>query len=119
MKLSVRKFMNLMETLEGFLDDNFKAKGETFTEKALSVTNEMPKGVVEKMKFLADLYDRAKNGETPSAADLKQAGYWINAVYPYLSNGAQLKLGAGALTRVIAIAALAAAAFVAYKLLAN
>ena len=82
MKLSVRKFMKLMETLEGFLDDNFNAKGATFAEKARSAAKEMPKGVVDKMNFLADLYDRAKDGETPAASDLKQAGYWINAVYP-------------------------------------
>ena len=112
MKLSERKFMSMIGKLEELMDVNFDAKGESFAAKATSIGKETPKGVAEKLAYLANLYDRAQRGEKPTAAELKQAGYWINAVWPYLSNGVPMpKGGASRLVALIAIVALAALAW--------
>ncbi len=93
MKLSPRKFLSEMEQIEEMLVDNLDATGSNFTAKVMSIEKQVPKGVMDKLSFLADLYDRAEKGEKPDPADLKQAGFWINAVWPYVSNGRERKSG--------------------------
>ncbi len=111
MKLSAGKFLSEMKKIEQMLVNNLDAEGSSFTAKVVRVQKQVPKGVGEKLSFLADLYDRIRNGEKPDPADLKQAGFWINAVWPYVSNGAQRGLGNRSrfIWIVLAIAALAVA----------
>ena len=116
MKLSQRKFMKEMEILKELMVDNFDADGETMTEMAACLVKEMPKGIVEKMNFLSALYDRAQNGEKLEPADLKQAGYWINAAYPYLSQGLERRRS-NWLSRIVWLIVVAIACAVAWKFL--
>ena len=115
MKLSARKFKSKMLELEELMEVNFDAKGATMAQKAASVAKEWPKGIVDKMTFLTGLFEKLERGETPSADELKQAGYCINAVYPYLSNGASPRKNP--LVRIVAIIVIALAAFLAWKFL--
>jgi len=109
MNLSVGKFLSEMEKIERMLVNNFDAEGSTFSAKIVAIQKEVPKGINEKLSFLADLYDRVKKGEKPDPADLKQAGFWINAVWPYVSNGAQRGAHWGSRIVWLVIAIIAAA----------
>ena len=88
MKVNASKFVSEMKKIEEMLEINFDATGPTFTSKVLCVQKEVPKGVLDKLSFLANLLDQAQKGEKLRPADLKQAGFWIDAVWPYVSNGA-------------------------------
>lgn len=87
MKLSSGKFLTEMEKIENMLVNNLEAEGSNLSAKVVSVEKQVPKGVYEKLTFLAGLYDRLEKGEKADPADLKQAGFWIDAVWPYVSNG--------------------------------
>ena len=111
MKLTVGKFLSEMKKIEQMLETNLDAEGSNFTAKVISIQKQVPKGIGEKLSFLANLYDGVNKGEKPDPADLKQAGFWINAVWPYVSNGAQREshLGSRLVWVVLTIIAIAAA----------
>ena len=89
MKLSAGKFVSEMKKIEQLLVRNFDAdEDDSFSSKIVQLQKQLPKGINEKLSFLANLYERAQKGEKLDAADLKQAGFWVDAVWPYVSNGA-------------------------------
>lgn len=95
---------------EELLAENFDAHGADLAEKTNAASGELPKGIVEKLLFLARLQAQAQTGEPISAADAKQAGYWIAAVRPYLDYGAAREKS-DRLRRTIGLVALAIAAY--------
>lgn len=95
---------------EALLSENFDAQGADLAEKTNAAAGELPKGIVEKLLFLARLQAQAQSGEPISAADAKQAGYWIAAVRPYLDYGAA-RGKSDRLRRAIGLIALAIAAY--------
>ncbi len=117
--MNKRKFMKQMQLLDELLEDNFDATGATFAAKVVEATPQLPKGIVEKLSFLANLYDGAREGKTPSEADLKQAGYWINAAYPYLSNGVPMPKSvlSRIVRRLVQLIVLALVVFAAWRFL--
>lgn len=116
--MNTKKLITEMERIETFLDDNIDATGSNFRDKILTSTKGLPKGVVEKLNYLAGLLERAQEGENLSAAELKQAGFYVNAVYPYVSNGVQYKQNKSRwASRLIWLVLAAAAIYVAYKFL--
>ena len=89
MKLTTGKFISEIKKIEKLLVRNFDAdEGDSFTSMIVQIQKQVPKGINEKLSFLANLYERAQKGEKIEPADLKQAGYWIDAAWPYVSNGA-------------------------------
>ena len=117
--MKLKAFMKQTRLLEELLMDNFDATGATFAAKVISAESQLPKGIVEKLSFIANLYDGAKEGKPLSPTDLKQAGYWINAAYPYLSNGVPMSPSATSrvLKRLVHLVVLALAAFAAWYFL--
>lgn len=87
MKVNVSKFVSEMKRIEILLEDNFDATGPTFSSKVVAVCKEVPKGVFDKLSYLANLLERVEQGEKLTPSELKQAGFWIDAVWPYMSNG--------------------------------
>ena len=53
--MNKRKFMKQMQLLDELLEDNFDATGATFAAKVVEATPQLPKGIVEKLSFLANL----------------------------------------------------------------
>ncbi|MDO5308385.1 MAG: hypothetical protein Q4G03_02665 [Planctomycetia bacterium] len=117
MKMSQRKFLSEMEKLVALLHENFDTRGAALHEQLLSVQGELPKGIMEKMTQLLQWYERAKSGEKLSPADLKQAGYWTGACYPYLSLGAARPSLMKKVNRIVAVIILIVIALVAWKFL--
>ncbi len=115
MKISASKLISEMKKIEGLLDSNFDATGSNLRDKILTATKQMPKGIVEKLTYLAGLYERAQAGEKLSSDELRQAGYWINAVYPYITNGAQIRANWG--SKLVWLVLAAAACFAAFYFL--
>lgn len=99
---------------EALLSENFGAQGADLAEKTSAAAGELPKGIVEKLLFLAKLQAQAQAGERISSADAKQAGYWIAAVRPYLDYGAARGRG-DRLRRTLGLVALAVAAYYLYR----
>ena len=91
MKLSAGKLKSELNKLGELMDRNFDTTGEPFAAKVVEVAGQVPKGVFDKLSFLASLSDKLEKNVPIAATDLKQAGYWINAVWPYLSNGVERK----------------------------
>ena len=108
------KILRETKRFEALLVENFDARGADLAEKTSAAAGELPKGIVEKLLFLARLQAQAQAGETISAADAKQAGYWIAAVRPYLDYGAA-RGKSDALRRAIGLVALAVAAYYLYR----
>ena len=102
------------ERFEVLLSENFDAQGADLAEKTNAAAGELPKGIVEKLLFLARLQAQARAGERISAADAKQAGYWIAAVRPYLDYGAARGRGDW-IRRAVGLVALAIAAYFLYR----
>ena len=89
MKLTTGKFVSEIKKIEQLLVRNFDAdENDSFTSMIVQIQKQVPKGVNEKLSFLASLYERAQRGEKLEPADLKQAGFWVDAVWPFVSNGA-------------------------------
>ena len=112
MKLTAGKFVSEIKKIEQLLVRNFDAdEDDSFTSKIVKLQKQLPKGVNEKLSFLANLYERAQKGEKIDPADLKQAGFWIEAAWPYVSNGAPRvsRWGSRLVWLVIAIIAAAVA----------
>ena len=65
MKISASKLISEMKKIEGLLDSNFNATGSNLRDKILTATKQMPKGIVEKLTYLAGLYERAQHVERP------------------------------------------------------
>ncbi len=108
------KILQETKRFEALLSENFGAQGADLAEKTSAAAGELPKGIVEKLLFLARLQAQAQAGETISAADAKQAGYWIAAVRPYLDYGAARGRGDG-IRRALGLVALAVAAYYLYR----
>ena len=104
------KILQETKRFEALLAENFDARGADLAEKTNAAAGELPKGIVEKLLFLARLQSQAQSGEQISAADAKQAGYWIAAVRPYLDYGAA-RGKSDRLRRAIGLIALAIAAY--------
>ena len=89
MKLTSGKLISEIKKIERLLVRNFDAdESDSFSSMLVQIQKQVPKGVNEKLSFLANLYERALKGEKIDSADLKQAGFWIDAVWPFVSNGA-------------------------------
>ena len=99
---------------EALLAENFDAHGADLAEKTSAAAGELPKGIVEKLLFLARLQAQAQAGERISAADAKQAGYWIAAVRPYLDYGAA-RGKSDRLRRTVGLILFAVAAYFLYR----
>lgn len=108
------KILQETKRFEALLAENFDAHGADLAEKTSAAAGELPKGIVEKLLFLARLQSQAQAGEPISAADAKQAGYWIAAVRPYLDYGAA-RGKSDAFRRTIGLVALAVAAYYLYR----
>lgn len=77
-----------IKKIERLLEQDFGATGSNFRDKIVTSANQLPKGIVEKLNYLAGLHERVATGKSLSAAELKQAGFYVNAIYPYVTNGA-------------------------------
>ncbi len=108
------KILQETKRFEALLSENFGAQGADLAEKTSATAGELPKGIVEKLLFLARLQSQAQAGEPISAADAKQAGYWIAAVRPYLDYGAA-RGKSDVLRRAVGLVALAVAAYYLYR----
>lgn len=108
------KILQETKRFEALLTENFDAQGADLAEKTSAAAGELPKGIVEKLLFLAKLQAQARAGERISSADAKQAGYWIAAVRPYLDNGAARGRG-DRLRRSVGLILFAVAAYYLYR----
>ncbi len=108
------KILQETKRFEALLTENFGAQGADLAEKTSAAAGELPKGIVEKLLFLAKLQAQAQAGERISSADAKQAGYWIAAVRPYLDYGAARGKG-DRIRRTIGLVAFAVAAYYLYR----
>lgn len=108
------KILQETKRFEALLSENFGAQGADLAEKTSAAAGELPKGIVDKLLFLAKLQAQAQAGERISSADAKQAGYWIAAVRPYLDYGAA-RGKSDALRRAIGLVAFAVAAYFLYR----
>lgn len=113
--MTISTLLNEIKKFESLLEDDFGATGSNFRDKIVTSANQLPKGIVEKLTYLAGLCERAKAGESLSAAELKQAGFYIQAIYPYVTNGA--RRGTNWKSRLVWIVVLLAAFAFAYKYL--
>ncbi|MBQ9873212.1 MAG: hypothetical protein IJM30_02010 [Thermoguttaceae bacterium] len=103
--------------IEKLLEDNMDATGSTFRKKIESAASQLPKGINEKLAFLADLEEKVRAGERLPQEDLKRAGFYVEAIKPYATHGAVRRSGWGA--KIVWLAILIVALYVAYKFLAK
>lgn len=89
--MTTSKLKTELNRIERLLETNMGATGSNFRDKVVTATNQLPKGIVEKLNYLAGLLERANADEKLSSAELKQAGFYINAIYPYVTHGASKK----------------------------
>lgn len=113
--MNTKQLIDAVKRIESILDETFNATGSNFRDKIVTTANQMPKGIVEKLNYLAGLYERAQTGEKLSADELKQAGFFVNAIEPYVTNGA--RRSTHWVSRIVWLILAALAVFVAYKLL--
>ena len=113
--MNAKQLISEVGKLEKLLDENFSATGSSFRDKITTSANQLPKGIVEKLTYLAGLLERASAGEKLSAAELKQAGFYVNAIIPYVTNGAVRRAHWG--SRIIWIILAIVVVFIAYKFL--
>ncbi len=104
-----------LNKIEQLLEENMGATGSCFRDKVLTATNQLPKGIVEKLNYLAGLLERVQAGGSLSSPELKQAGFYINAIYPYVTHGAPRR--SGWVAKLVWLALTAAVLVVAYKYL--
>ncbi len=113
--MNKKQLIEQVKRIETILEDAFNATGSNFRDKIVTTANQIPKGIVEKLNYLAGLYERAQKGEELNSSELKQAGFYVNAIEPYITNGARRSPRWS--FRIIWLIVAALAAFIAYKFL--
>jgi len=85
MKFEVKNLIDEAEFLEQAIVDKYRAQGATFTEKVASLQGKAPEKVVDDLTLVAQLYERAKKGETPTENELTRIASTIDALYPLVA----------------------------------
>jgi len=85
MKFDVKNLIDESEFLEQSIVAKYRAQGSTFTEKVASLQGKAPQKIVDDLTSVAQLYERAKNNETPTDDELARVAKTIDVLYPVVA----------------------------------